>query len=136
MKSHGQVNQSLNKKYPMKINSKIHGVIDYLVVIFLWLSPSIFNLPEVTAIFTYVIGGIHLTLTVLTKYELGIFKVIPYKIHGWIELIVSIVLFGVAFFLGSEEGDLSRNFYIGFALAVFLTWLITDYRTNQVAEKS
>lgn len=120
----------------MKINSKIHGVIDYLVVIFLWLSPSLFNLPEITSTLTYIIGGIHLTLTVLTKYELGIFKVIPYKIHGWIELIVAIVLVGVAFFLGSEEGDLARNFYIGFALAVFLTWLVTDYRTNEVAGDS
>lgn len=120
----------------MKINSKIHGVIDYLVVIFLWLSPSIFNLPEITSTITYIIGAIHLTLTVLTKYELGIIKVIPLKVHGWIELIVSIALIGVAFFLGSEEGNLSRNFYIGFALAVFLTWLITDYQSNEVVENS
>ncbi len=118
----------------MKINSKIHGVIDYLVVIFLWLSPSIFNLPEITGIFTYALGGIHLTLTVLTKYELGIIKIIPLKIHGWIELIVSIALIGVAFYLGSEEGNLARNFYLAFALAVFLTWVITDYGTNKVAE--
>jgi len=44
----------------MKINSKTHGVIDYLVVIFLWLSPSIFVLPEMTGIFTYALGGVHL----------------------------------------------------------------------------
>lgn len=116
----------------MKINSKIHGVIDYLVVIFLWVSPSLFNLPEVTALFTYTLGGIHLALTVLTNFELGLIKVIPFKIHGWIELVVALALFGVAFYLGSIEGDLSRNFYIGFGAAVFLTWLITDYKTKSV----
>ncbi len=55
----------------MKINSKIHGVIDYLVVLFLWLLPSIFNLPEMTSIFTYALGGVHLGLTILTQFELG-----------------------------------------------------------------
>ena len=115
----------------MKINSKIHGIIDYLVVIFLWSAPSLFNLPETTSMFTYILGGIHLVLTVLTKFELGLIKVIPFKIHGWIELIVSIALVAVAFLLGNMEGEIARNFYLGFAVAVFLTWLITDYKTSQ-----
>ena len=116
----------------MKVNSKIHGIIDYLVVLFLWSSPALFNWPEITSIFTYVLGGIHLTLTVLTKFELGLIKVIPLKIHGWIELIVSIALIVVALLLGQQEGQLARNFYIGFAVAVFLTWLITDYKKNEI----
>ena len=109
------------------INSKIHGIIDYLVVIFLWVSPTLFELPETTALFTYVLGAIHLTLTVLTNFKFGLFKVIPLKIHGLIELIVSIALVAVAFYLGNQEGDISRNFYLGFAVAVFLTWLLSDY---------
>jgi len=116
----------------MKINSKIHGIIDYLVVIFLWLSPAFFDLPEVTSMFTYVLGGIHLTLTVLTNFELGIFKVIPFALHGWIELIVALGLIAVGFFLGMQEGMLARNFYFGFAAAVFVTWLITDYKTTNL----
>ena len=75
-----------------------------------------------------------MALTVLTKFELGLIKIIPFKIHGWIELVVSVTLIGAAFFLGSREGDLARNFYLAFALVVFLTWLITDYRTNKVAK--
>ncbi|MEZ4887988.1 MAG: hypothetical protein R3E32_24885 [Chitinophagales bacterium] len=113
----------------MKLTSKIHGIIDYIVVIFLWLSPTLFSLPETTSLFTYLLGGIHLTLTVLTNFEYGLFKIIPLKIHGTIELIVSIALIGVAFYLGGLEGDLARNFYIGFAVAVFLTWLLSDYQS-------
>lgn len=112
----------------MKINSKIHGIIDYVVVLFLWLSPSLFHLPPTTALFTYILGGIHLSLTVLTDFEAGLLKVIPLKIHGWIELIVSLVLFGAAFYLGALEGDVARNFYLAFAAAVFVTWLATDYK--------
>lgn len=116
----------------MKLNSKIHGAIDYLVVVFLFLSPTLFGLPEVTTLFTYALGVIHLILTVTTKFEFGLVKLIPFKIHGIIELIVSLALVGVAFYLGSLEGDLARNFYLGFAVAVFATWLLTDYESSAV----
>lgn len=119
------------------LNSKTHGVIDYAVVLFLWLSPTLFGLGRVTSIFTYILGAIHLILTITTNFEFGLIKIIPFKIHGIVELIVSITLFAAAFYLGSLEGDLSRNFYIGFAIAVFLTWLITDYKKdNQIKHKS
>ena len=76
----------------MKLNSRIHGIIDYGVVIFLWLSPTFFGLPQITALFTYILGGVHLALTILTDFEMGLLKIVPLKVHGWIELIVSIIL--------------------------------------------
>jgi hypothetical protein len=118
----------------MKISSKIHGIIDYIVVLFLVASPSLFGLPEFTACCTYILAGIHLTLTVLTDFEVGLFKVIPFKIHGMIELIVSLTLVGFAFYLGGREGDLARNFYLGFGIAVFLTWLISDYKVIESSD--
>ncbi len=114
----------------MKLNSRIHGAVDYGVVLFLLVSPTVFVLPEMTSKFTYALGIIHLILTVTTKFELGLFKIIPFKIHGIIELIVSLALVAVAFYLGNLEGDLAKYFYLSFAIAVFLTWLITDYNSS------
>lgn len=114
----------------MKINSKTHGAIDYLVVVFLFLSPKLFGLKDMTTTFTYALAVIHLLLTITTKFEYGLVKIMPFKIHGVIELIVSIALIGVAFYLGNLEGELSRNFYLSFGIAVFVTWLITDYTTS------
>lgn len=111
------------------INSRIHGIIDYLVVVFLVLSPTLFGLPELAASFAYILSGVHLLLTILTSFELGIIKLIDFKLHGVIELIVSFALIGLAFYLGVEEGILARNFYLGFAVAVFLTWILTDYKS-------
>lgn len=114
----------------MKLNSKIHGAIDYFTVLFLVLSPTLFSMKDLTATFTYVLAAIHLLLTITTKFEFGLIKIIPFNIHGIIELIVSIVLIGVAFYLGSHEGELSRNFYLSFAIVVFVTWMITDYKNS------
>jgi hypothetical protein len=112
----------------MKLNSRIHGAIDYGVVLFLLISPMFFGLPKITSYFTYALGIVHLLLTISTKFELGIFKIIPFKIHGMIEITVSIALVGVAYYLGNLEGELARYFYISFSIAVFLTWLMTDYK--------
>jgi hypothetical protein len=119
----------------MKINSRIHGLIDYLVVLFLWASPSLFGLADATSTFTYALGAIHLVLTLLTDFEVGAMKIIPFPIHGWIELAVVVVLVGVAFYLGSIEGMIARNYFLAFASAVFLIWLITDYQSRTLHEE-
>jgi hypothetical protein len=115
----------------MKIlNSKIHGIVDYLFVLFLFASPSIFGLQEQASLFTYILGAIHLVITVSTNFEYGIIRIILFKHHGWIELIVSFALVGVAFYLGEVENELSRNFYFAIAILVFLTWLLSDYKSE------
>ena len=112
------------------ITSKIHGILDYIVVIFLWVSPILLDFPEKTAVFTYILGAIHLVLTMFTNFEYGVIRFIPLKIHGAIELIVALALVGFAFYIGNLEGELARNFYLGFALAVFIVWIFSDY-TNK-----
>lgn len=114
----------------MKLPAKAHGILDYLVVVFLLVSPTIFNLPRTTALFTYVLGFVHLSLTVFTDFPLGVVKVIPLKVHGMIELIVSIMLIIAAFVLAGIDGAIAQLFYLVFAAVVFLTWLMTDYRSQ------
>ncbi len=104
----------------MKLNSKIHGIIDYLIIIFLFLSPSTFSFPYTTSVFTYGLGVIHLGMTICTNYEYSLTRFIPMKVHGKIELFVALVLVCVAFYLGSIEGEFSKEFYLGLAIALFL----------------
>lgn len=115
----------------MKIlNSKIHGIVDYLFVLFLFASPSIFGLQQRAELFTYLLGAIHLLVTIFTNFEYGIIRIILFKHHGWIELVVSFALVGVAFYLGEVENELSQNFYFALAILVFLTWLFSDYKSE------
>lgn len=115
----------------MKIlNSKIHGIVDYLFVLFLFASPTIFGLEERAELFTYLLGSVHLMVTFFTNFEYGIVRIILFKHHGWIELIVSFALVGVAIYLGKVENEVSKNFYFALAILVFLTWLITDYKSE------
>lgn len=109
------------------LTPKSHGAIDYAVVIFLWLSPTIFGLSNFVSTITYVLGGIHLVLTLLTNFQYGLFKVIPFSLHGRIELVVSLTLIAAPWLLGFSQNNVDRIFYVLFGFAVFGTWLVTDY---------
>ena len=107
------------------ISPKIHGVIDYTVVAFLWLSPLLFSFTDLVSILTYGLGFIHLMLTVFSDFPLGLYKILPFKFHGIAELIVSIILIASTLFINLSEVE--QIFYFFFGIAVFFTWLLTDY---------
>jgi hypothetical protein len=114
------------------INSKVHGIIDYLVVAVLLLSPTLIGLTPFVATITYTLAGIHFLLTILTDFPYGIIRIIPYKIHGLIEFIVSIVLVALPWILHFDADGIDRHFYIVIGGAVFLIWLLTDYQHKEV----
>jgi hypothetical protein len=115
------------------ISPAIHGIIDILVVIFLLASPTLFGFTELVVRFTYALATVHLLLTLLTRYDIGIFKVIPLPAHGSIELIVGIALIILAYtwFRHDVTGKL---YYILFGTIVLLTWFCTDY--SEIGAKS
>jgi len=109
------------------ISPSVHGFIDYLLVVFLFTSPTSFGFTGFLAGFTYVLGAIHLLLTVSTNYRLGIFKFIPLSVHSGIELMVGVILIVLAYTLFSHNPE-GKLFYVIFGTVILLTWLFTDYK--------
>ncbi len=76
------------------IDTKTHGVLDYLVGLFLILAPWIFNLdpgaPE--GIIFIVLGAMALIYSLITRYELGMMKILSMKTHLMLDVLSGIVL--------------------------------------------
>lgn len=119
----------------MKLSSKIHGILDYVTVVFLLSAPPLFDMMSVAATFTYALGIVHLVLTIFTRFELGIIKLVPLKIHGFIEILVAVALVAVAFFFRSAEDNIAFYFYLVFAIVLFIVWLLSDYKAQPVTSK-
>ena len=116
----------------MKIlSSKMHGIIDYLFVIFLAASPTIFKIEMPLSCYVYALGGVHLLLTILTNFELGIIKVIPFRIHGLIELVVAIGLGSLATWYRTQGNGFAFYYFIGLALAILVVFNLTDFRGSK-----
>jgi hypothetical protein len=116
------------------ISPKVHGIIDYLVVVFLLASPLIFGFTGRVALFTYALAGVHLVLTLLTNYSAGVVKIIPLPVHGLIEFIVGLLLIIMAYCFLTHHPD-ARHFYMVFGAAILVVFLLTDYRGLKAPDK-
>ena len=118
----------------MKIISPlVHGVIDYLVVLFLLSAPMLFGMYDGLATCTYALAGIHLVLTVLTNFNMGLIKTIPLPVHGFVEFAVGIVLVIIALTV-LKDNVIGKTFYTAFGAAVLLVFFLSDYRQPVVTD--
>lgn len=110
------------------IGSWSHGVIDYAMVVFLIVGPRVVGFSGKQATFCYVLAAVHLALTLLTRFPLGVMKIVGFPLHGAVELLASIVILALPWIAAFARGVLSRNFFLSVGLLLFFIWLLTDYR--------
>ncbi|TWR29688.1 hypothetical protein FPZ43_07450 [Mucilaginibacter pallidiroseus] len=108
------------------IGPKLHGIIDYIMIVFLFAAPTLYTMPTHSMPLVYSIATAFLLLTVLTNYSFGVFKSIPLRVHGIIELVLSIVLIILAFTFFKYD-DRARPFYLSFGVFLFIIAIFSDY---------
>jgi hypothetical protein len=111
------------------LTPKVHGVIDYVSVGTLVLAPSVLGFAGPAALFAYVLAGIHLTMTLLTAFPSGVVKLIPFSLHGLVELVVGPVLLIGAWAVTPlvDLGMVARLFYSAFGVVLIVVWALTQY---------
>lgn len=109
------------------INPKVHGVLDYLAVVFLFAAPSLFGYSGQAATLAYAAAILQLSLSLMTAYPLGVFKAIPFPIHGMIELSLGLFLAISPWVFGFDEFAAPRNLYLLTGLGLFGIWTTTNY---------
>jgi hypothetical protein len=113
------------------ISSKLHGVLDYAAVIFLLASPTLFKMEADLCNFTYGLAAIHFLMTILTRFELGLIKIIPFPLHGLIEFFVAIALTLVSFWFNKNGNMLGFYYYLYFAIALMFVFIVTDFKAGR-----
>ena len=108
------------------LSDRVHGVLDYLLVLQFALAPHTFGIVSTAAILCYVLATVHLLMTAFTDMPLGIVKLIPLKIHGTVELILGLALIIAAWTLTQylESGQL---FFTLTGAVVFFVWVSSNY---------
>lgn len=112
------------------LTPRSHGILDYVTVIAFLLAPTIFDLSGLPATISYLLAVVHFMLTIITAFPLGLIKAIPFRIHGMIELAVSILLVLLPWLLGFTSVPAARNFYVTAGIVIFIVWLVTDYASD------
>jgi hypothetical protein len=107
------------------ITDKVHGVLDYGVVIIFALAPTLLGIDGISAWICYILAVVHLAMTILTDMPLGVLKAVPLKLHGLVELIVALALIAVAWtFSALHSGQL---FFTLMGAVIFFVWVSSNY---------
>ena len=115
------------------IDARIHGVLDIVVVFMFLLAPAVLGLGGSPAAIAYALAAIHLVLTLLTDFPMGIRKVIPFFVHGILELIIGVFLVVLPSIAGYGPGSPARRFYTIIGATILVVWALTVYSRRDTA---
>jgi hypothetical protein len=115
----------------MKILSPAaHGIIDIAFITVLTMAPIMFDLAPAVDIACFVMAGGYLLVTLLTDFKMGLLRVIPFPIHGWLDLLTGIALLAAPFLFNFPAGSSERNLFWLLGVVSVVTWFITDWKAN------
>ena len=110
---------------------KIHGVLDYVTVLAFLVIPTVFGLSGTPAYLSYALAAVHLLMTLLTKFPLGVLRVVPVTLHKIVEAIVGPVLIVIPWILRFSTDLTARNVFIGAGVVILLVGALTNYVEGQ-----
>ncbi|WP_019586339.1 hypothetical protein [Deinococcus apachensis] len=109
------------------ITPRAHGGLDYASCAAMLAAPSLLNLSPGARTLSYLFAGSYLMVSALTDYPLAIRRMIPFPLHGKIELATVPALLLVAA-LQKETRD--RAYFLGLAGTVAGAYTLTDWEAN------
>ncbi len=113
------------------ISTKIHGSLDYATGLLLVLLPFFLNFDtsDPKGMILLVLGAFTILLALLTRYELGLIKLIPMPVHLVFD-ILSAVLLGASPWLLGFAGE-TYILYVGIALFEMVVIVLSQRRTGE-----
>ena len=109
------------------ISARIHGMLDFVIVVVFLLAPLLVGLGGSPAAISYTLAVVYLLMTLMTRFPAGRWKTIPFFVHGIVELIVGIALLILPSFAGYSPGSPARRFYLAMGAAILVIWALTAY---------
>lgn len=117
------------------LNARAHGILDYVLVVVLVVTPFVAGLGGLVALLVFLLAALHLVVTLTTRFPVGAVGIIPFWVHGLIELLVAAFLVAAPFLIGFGPGSPARRAYVALAALIFLVWLLTDYGAPEGRER-
>lgn len=109
------------------LSPRAHAFLDYAIVAIMFAAPSMFGFANTVAAACYVVGVAHMTMTLCTAFPGGLWKAIPFPIHGIIELVAACSLLALPYIFHFDEFIIARNYFMVMGFTTMLVWLITNY---------
>jgi hypothetical protein len=106
----------------------VHAVADYSYSALFSVAPELigFDDEETAARLSRVVSGGVLLTSLLTRYELGLIRVVPFKAHLAADVAVGLLTLGAPFLFGFSRHKRARNFFVGLGAFSIMAGLLTN----------
>jgi hypothetical protein len=109
------------------IGSRLHGWLDDLVALLYVAGALLLGLHGLALVVALGGAAVHFTLTRLTNYPQGTLKLIPFRVHAFIELTEGIAVLAAIWLLLHDATALERGFLTVMGLTQFGAFALSDY---------
>jgi hypothetical protein len=110
------------------ISPALHGVLDYLTFGAFLAIPTAYDFTGAYAVVCYLLAASVLVMALLTNMPLGAAKVLPFWVHGRVELVAGLVLIASPWIFGfAHSSETARNLFIGAGIAFLVVNALTDW---------
>jgi hypothetical protein len=96
------------------IEPRVHGFIDYFIGILLVVGPTLFNFEDAIEVFIPTLFGvIEITISLLTRYEFGLFPIISLRKHLRLDMITGALLIASPWIFGFADYIWQPHVFLG-----------------------
>lgn len=115
------------------LSPRTHGVLDYVGSGVLAAAALIFmaEVAPTAATLSWVIAGAVLLLALVTRYPVGVFKLLPFRAHGVFEVIMAPLMVVLPWLAGFDDAPVARTFFVLAGVSLFAIWVFTDYHAAE-----
>ena len=113
------------------ISPSLHGIIDYLMCGVLLALPTAYDFTGTYANVCYVLAGGYFVIALLTNMPFGLFKWIPFRMHGGVELVSALMLIASPWIFDFAPNASARNLFIILGVAFLLVYAFTRWDTER-----
>lgn len=117
-----------NQTIPKLIPRPVHAATDYSYAALFAAAPELvgFTDEEAAARLARVVSGGVLLTSLLTRYELGLIRVLPFKAHLATDVVLGMLTAGAPFLFGFSRNKRARNFFVGMGAFSVMAGLLTE----------
>ncbi|ADV67230.1 hypothetical protein [Deinococcus maricopensis] len=109
------------------LSPRQHGLVDYAACAAMLAAPTLLNLNGAARTASYAFAGSYLLVSALTDYPVALRRVLPFPMHGKIELASAPALLAVPALLGALKDNRARAYFVGLTGMVLGTYALTDW---------
>lgn len=108
-----------------------HAALDYVLGISCLAIPVLAGFDRASSFVSYGIGLTHLGISLLTKYPPHVVEVIPFRLHGVMDLQMAVSLMALPFALRFLDNK-AKTFFFSSGVGLLAICVLTDYSRKAV----